>query len=833
MEKIALSKSKVKVSEYMKEHDVSEAIAKEEITADYFGDLLTNKAEIKALLNKNRGLFDIIWEVLKRIGRVFSEAGIDFAEIAEARRLFREALKEADSSVWGEDARTGGEVNFSISEIIAEDGTNYGMGVYLDSNLLTGLTEKERKQMVKEFVVTELAGEHFIAYDNNNDAIDIRIATNKEYFKKEKGDRRNVLKELYNKYNDLTVKQEAIVLVDELIANAKYDGSQPAKHKHGWLDNDGKNDWDSWKVFIQEKNKTVWEATLNIANTANGEKILYDIIPIIKVEQASKSATSTTKDNISQKSDGVNTYSMQDSENDAGTLRSRSEEVDSDGRNLSVGQAEYFKDSTARDEKGNLLKMYHGTPNATFTKFRKGTYFTPHKWYADLYQGQGASSLGYKKTADKPDTYAVYLNIKKPFDTRNKAERDIFYKEYYRQWGTGTDLMESGLPDWMDGIDLLEFLEENDYDYDGVILDEGGVGGYGDEVKSRGISYLIMSPEQAKDINNLTPTSDPDIFFSRSEKGKDWRPDLTKKQLDFLMKIIDNSNRNVNSITSNANWLLTRIDGMSVFAIYSAVYTKKSTLMYESKGKLALLERDLLLDYMEVKENAKSDVAESIQFDKIFNDDGLQRPDGVRHNNDELAVGKGSNGDDRVLQSKSPEFNGTEAFRNVLRDIIEKSGEKGRRDGNGVEIKSELHSRSEDGTKYFPKGEEPRRDIDVPSEIDGKKVMRGARTAAEAPGVSDEIAEDVVTEIENGRFFYTPSVNSVLMANAESKVSASYEDAMADWLKVVGGGRVRDVDIALAEALIIETSKRGDAKKGKFKYANKACTKSGFEVYSL
>ena len=187
---------------------------------------------------------------------------------------------------------------------------------------------------------------------------------------------------------------------------------------------------------------------------------------------------------------------------------------DSDGNTLSKEQQEFFKDSKVRDKDGNLLVMYHGTPNAGFTKFKSGTYFTQYKWYADRYQSQGASSLGVKKTADNPDTYAVYLNIKKPFDTRNKTERDIFYNEYYRQWGTGTDLMESGLPDWMDGMDLQEFLEENGYDYDGLILDEGGVGGYGEEVKSRGLSYVAFSSEQVKNIDNKTPTSDPDIRYS-------------------------------------------------------------------------------------------------------------------------------------------------------------------------------------------------------------------------------------------------------------------------------------------------------------------------------
>ena len=53
------------------------------------------------------------------------------------------------------------------------------------------------------------------------------------------------------------------------------------------------------------KNKTVWEATLNIANTTNGEKILYDIDPIKTVEDAVKSADTSTTNSIhdnSQKS---------------------------------------------------------------------------------------------------------------------------------------------------------------------------------------------------------------------------------------------------------------------------------------------------------------------------------------------------------------------------------------------------------------------------------------------------------------------------------------------------------------------------------------------------
>lgn len=190
---------------------------------------------------------------------------------------------------------------------------------------------------------------------------------------------------------------------------------------------------------------------------------------------------------------------------------------DSEGNTLTPEQQEYFKNSVVRDESGRLLVMYHGTPNAGFTEFRSGTYFTPARDYADVYQNPGASSLSYKQQANNPDTYQVYLNITKPFDTRNETERQIFDQEYYRKWGTGAPLSDRGLPDWTDGMDLQEFIEEMGYDYDGLILDEGGTGGYGEEVNDRGLSYVVFSPEQVKNIDNQNPTDSPDIRFSMAE----------------------------------------------------------------------------------------------------------------------------------------------------------------------------------------------------------------------------------------------------------------------------------------------------------------------------
>ena len=194
------------------------------------------------------------------------------------------------------------DVQFSIREIKGEDGTDYGKGVYLDSTLLEGLTDAERKEMMRERV-KELGGQTITAYDPNGEAVDIRIAAPSEKFRNRNGRKVPVTKDLSTKRNGTKVKQESVVLADELITTSQYEGRKKAGYPHDWLDNNGKNDWQYWTTYIQDKNNTVWKATLNVAESANGVKYLYDIDPIEKVGQSVKSDTSTTSVGQSVKSD--------------------------------------------------------------------------------------------------------------------------------------------------------------------------------------------------------------------------------------------------------------------------------------------------------------------------------------------------------------------------------------------------------------------------------------------------------------------------------------------------------------------------------------------------
>ena len=169
------------------------------------------------------------------------------------------------------------------------------------------------------------------------------------------------------------------------------------------------------------------------------------------------------------------------------------------------------------DANGEPLVVYHGTPTGGFTIFRDESYFSPLMWYAEKYKNPAASSNRSSRDVGTPMLYEVFLNIRKPFDTRNAAEKKIFETDFFRKWGNGAPLSERGLPDWTDATDLLEFIEENELDYDGLILDEGGYPDGNGGVILRGHSFVPVTPNQIKSATDNRGTFDgssPDITFS-------------------------------------------------------------------------------------------------------------------------------------------------------------------------------------------------------------------------------------------------------------------------------------------------------------------------------
>lgn len=150
---------------------------------------------------------------------------------------------------------------------------------------------------------------------------------------------------------------------------------------------------------------------------------------------------------------------------------------DSQGRELTQEQQEFFRDSKITDGDGRLMVMYHLSGANDITVFQSGNsagliYFSADRNYAK--RAARASST----------TYECYLNITNPVNTKN------------------TPLQ------WYEAEDSLRVAKWKRAGYDGVyVRDESGV------------SVAVFSPEQVKNVSNKNPTSDPDI--RRSIKGGD------------------------------------------------------------------------------------------------------------------------------------------------------------------------------------------------------------------------------------------------------------------------------------------------------------------------
>lgn len=185
--------------------------------------------------------------------------------------------------------------------------------------------------------------------------------------------------------------------------------------------------------------------------------------------------------------------------------------VDSEGRELSEAQQEFFKDSKIRDEEGRLLTVYHGSDKEFFvfdrTKARanmdiQGSFFSP--WEIDA-QGYGGKVGEY------------YLNIVNP------ASEAMGYKALKKFQG------QNGA-----GIKAREYLQSLGYD---------GVNNGGEE-------YIAFESNQIKSVTNQTPTENPDIRYSK--RGNFTEDKYYSRQIDNLENLKEGSYITVGEIKKDS-----------------------------------------------------------------------------------------------------------------------------------------------------------------------------------------------------------------------------------------------------------------------------------------
>ena len=195
--------------------------------------------------------------------------------------------------------------------------------------------------------------------------------------------------------------------------------------------------------------------------------------------------------------------------------------TDSDGRQLSEGQREYFAESAVRDENGNLQVMYHGTSRGGFTifdvygsnygLFGGGSYFTSSRSVAQNYTKKGRG--------DNPQVYTVYLNIKNPLDMDAQADPAEWAKAFpdatFPESGTNEQFFraaeeffeDEGYYTWDAKQSIAESIQDS-MGYDGITHIGGGrVNADGERHRV----YIAFEQNQIKRTDNLNPTENVDI----------------------------------------------------------------------------------------------------------------------------------------------------------------------------------------------------------------------------------------------------------------------------------------------------------------------------------
>lgn len=302
---------------------------------------------------------------------------------------------------------------------------------------------------------------------------------------------------------------------------------------------------------------------------------------------------------------------------------------DSNGRELSKEQQEYFKDSKVRDENGNLLEMYHGTAQdfTVFTdkymgKFQGnslgyGYYFTTDYNTADTYR-QYAKGNGYGKVMKvylkMTNPFNIYPNMNQDGDLLNQAEYlmtkyDVPGIEKNNiAYDTHLEYVKGKLNKNYKAIDYIKSLAYKNNIQTSDILKELGYDGIVADKE-----YVVFDSNQIKNVDNKAPTSNPDIRYSLSTDSNG--RELSQQQQEYFK---DSKTRD-----NNGN-LITYYNGGGNYTIFDR--TKMSDGSKWGKGIYLTKYRDIANMYGDnVKEvyvnieNPVSDRLKTITFEEYNN----------------------------------------------------------------------------------------------------------------------------------------------------------------------------------------------------------------------
>jgi len=488
------------------EGEIAHEIIAEQIEKRY----LTDEASIRSLVSENRTLGQRIREwfdsLLAKMGNAEAKER-DY--VRQVRDLYAKALGESVS-------RSGNNViKHDIS--VTNDGKMY---VTASRNVITGKNTNEQRAQITQFFRELLQNKPSLEIKTVEG--DVLTLTMGQTANKARDNYYTVSGNRTPMSNDeFKVKLRAESHMDEIAEISKPD-RQPMKadNKNHPFAKDG---FTYRKAYFEDLDGKYYEITFSVGHNGNTATV-YNVGKI--KESVPPSANLIAVVGSQPRGKTLSGHSIsQDGENVNREFSVSEVTQDSEGRQLSDGQREYFRDSKVTDANGNLKVMYHGTAGEGFTVFDKRKAKSSGTFGNGFYFSDSKSHAGqYGKT------YEVYLNITNPLSGGTKtitedqmrdfveavAENEDYGIENYG-YGSTVDSVARSLSSKTDFEALMDinltcignmaealqlFGEVTGRKYDGIITP---------------METVVFDPEQIKNVDNLNPTSNPDIRYSVSK----------------------------------------------------------------------------------------------------------------------------------------------------------------------------------------------------------------------------------------------------------------------------------------------------------------------------
>lgn len=168
---------------------------------------------------------------------------------------------------------------------------------------------------------------------------------------------------------------------------------------------------------------------------------------------------------------------------------------------------EEFANSVVRNKAGELLLLYHGSPNANIKSFdigmagknvssgEKGIFFTDNIKFADdfSYERIQTESIFVEKKGAKGKVYEAYLNMEHPLDLTNLTMEDTqkIYEFSEEKLFSPEQLLQLSKKNNQILKTEIEFNKLKDMGYDGLIA----------KIDDETIEYAVLDPKQIKLLN--------------------------------------------------------------------------------------------------------------------------------------------------------------------------------------------------------------------------------------------------------------------------------------------------------------------------------------------